>query len=38
MYSEFHIVDTRMFDAPQAIINLPIQLRDGLHGNWVDAE
>ena len=38
MSSELHIVDTREFDAPQAIIYLPIRLRAGLHGNCVDAE
>lgn len=38
MSSELHIVDTRNFDAPQAIINLPIRLRAGLHENWVGAQ
>jgi carotenoid cleavage dioxygenase len=36
MASELHIVDTRNFETPQAIIDLPIRLRAGLHGNWVD--
>ncbi|KAJ4362945.1 hypothetical protein N0V83_010062 [Neocucurbitaria cava] len=38
MASELHIVDTRDFGKPQAIIDLPIRLRAGLHGNWVDAQ
>ncbi|KAJ4352936.1 hypothetical protein N0V95_003789 [Ascochyta clinopodiicola] len=37
MSSELHVVDTREFDKPQAIIDLPIRLRAGLHGNWVDS-
>jgi carotenoid cleavage dioxygenase len=36
MASELHIVDTKNFETPQAIIDLPIRLRAGLHGNWVD--
>ncbi|KAH6620596.1 carotenoid oxygenase [Boeremia exigua] len=35
--SELHIVDTRDFESPQAIVDLPIRLRAGLHGNWVNA-
>ncbi|KAF7538861.1 hypothetical protein G7054_g2621 [Neopestalotiopsis clavispora] len=38
MSSELHIVDTADFSHPQAIILLPIRLRAGLHGNWIDAE
>lgn len=38
MSSELHIVDTRDFAKPQAVIYLPVRLRAGLHGNWVDAE
>lgn len=38
MSSELHIVDTQDFTKPQAIIYLPIRLRAGLHGNWVDAQ
>ncbi|KAH7357394.1 carotenoid oxygenase [Pyrenochaeta sp. MPI-SDFR-AT-0127] len=38
MASELHIVDTRKFEEPQAIIDLPVRLRAGLHGNWVDAQ
>lgn len=37
MGSELHIVDTKDFGKPCAIINLPVRLRAGLHGNWVDA-
>ncbi|OJI96472.1 hypothetical protein ASPVEDRAFT_120230 [Aspergillus versicolor CBS 583.65] len=36
MGSELHIVDTENFSKPQAIVYLPIRLRPGLHGNWVD--
>ncbi|KAJ8118502.1 hypothetical protein OPT61_g529 [Boeremia exigua] len=36
MSSELHIIDTRDFKRPQAIVDLPIRLRAGLHGNWVD--
>ncbi|KAH7053414.1 carotenoid oxygenase [Macrophomina phaseolina] len=35
MISELHLVDTRDFSKPQAIIKLPLKLRPGLHGNWV---
>jgi carotenoid cleavage dioxygenase-like enzyme len=38
MLSELHIVDTAKFDQPCAIISLPVRLRAGLHGNWVDAQ
>ncbi|KAF2999657.1 hypothetical protein E8E13_000333 [Curvularia kusanoi] len=38
MSSELHIIDTRDFTRPQAIIDLPIRLRAGLHGNWVDTK
>lgn len=38
MSSELHIVDSRDFEKAQAIISLPIRLRAGLHGNWVDAQ
>jgi carotenoid cleavage dioxygenase len=38
MSSELHLLDTRYFNKVQAIIQLPISLRQGLHGNWVDAE
>jgi carotenoid cleavage dioxygenase-like enzyme len=38
MSSELHMLDTRNFKEPVAIISLPIRLRGGLHGNWVDAQ
>lgn len=38
MTSELHIIDTRKFEEAQAIVFLPIRLRAGLHGNWVDAQ
>jgi carotenoid cleavage dioxygenase len=38
MTSELHLVDTRDFSKPQAIVLLPIRLRAGLHGNWVDGQ
>jgi carotenoid cleavage dioxygenase len=37
MSSELHLLDTKCFTKVQAIILLPIRLRQGLHGNWVDA-
>lgn len=38
MSSELHIVDTRQFEKAVAIVYLPIRLRAGLHGNWVDGQ
>ncbi|KAI5207274.1 hypothetical protein AUEXF2481DRAFT_101070 [Aureobasidium subglaciale EXF-2481] len=38
MASELHLVDTRDFSKAQAIISLPVRLRAGLHGNWVDGQ
>ncbi|XPS68741.1 hypothetical protein M3J09_001027 [Ascochyta lentis] len=38
MLSELHIVDTRNFEKPQAIVHIGVRLRPGLHGNWVDVE
>ncbi|KAF2032577.1 carotenoid oxygenase [Setomelanomma holmii] len=38
MGSELHIVDARDFTLPVAVIDLPIRLRAGLHGNWVDSQ
>ncbi|KAK1763510.1 carotenoid oxygenase [Phialemonium atrogriseum] len=38
MSSELHLLDTRDFTKAQAVILLPIRLRQGLHGNWVDSE
>lgn len=37
MSSELHIIDTKNFTEATAIVYLPIRLRAGLHGNWVDA-
>ncbi|KAL1970559.1 hypothetical protein VTN77DRAFT_4203 [Rasamsonia byssochlamydoides] len=38
MSSELHIIDTKRFTEPQAIVKLPLRLRPGLHGNWVDGQ
>lgn len=38
MSSELHLLDTKDFTKAQAVILLPIRLRQGLHGNWVDSE
>lgn len=38
MSSELHIVDTKDFEKAQAIVHLPIRLRAGPHGNWVDGQ
>lgn len=38
MCSELHLLDTREFTKTKAIIMLPLRLRHGLHGNWVDGE
>lgn len=37
MASELHLLDTRNFAHAQAKILLPVRLRQGLHGSWVDA-
>lgn len=37
MSSELHLVDTRDFSKALAKVYLPLRLRAGLHGNWVDA-
>ncbi|KAK5056801.1 hypothetical protein LTR84_012333 [Exophiala bonariae] len=37
MLSEVHLVDTEDMSSPKAKILLPVRLRAGLHGNWVDA-
>lgn len=36
MASELHLLDTRDFTRAQAKILLPVRLRQGLHGSWVD--
>jgi carotenoid cleavage dioxygenase len=38
MCSELHLLDTREFTKAKAVILLPLRLRQGLHGNWVQAE
>jgi len=38
MGSELHIVDTDDFSTALAVIDLPVRLRHGLHGNWVNAQ
>lgn len=37
MSSELVILDTQNFKEPVAIVKLPVRLRAGLHGNWVDS-
>ena len=37
MCSELVILDTVDFTKEVALVKLPIRLRQGLHGNWVDA-
>jgi carotenoid cleavage dioxygenase len=37
MGSELHLIDTRDFTRARAVVLLPVRLRPGLHGNWVDA-
>lgn len=36
MHSELHLLNTNDFTKAKAIIPLPVRLRQGLHGNWVD--
>lgn len=36
MASELHLLDTKDFANVKARILLPIRLRQGLHGSWVD--
>lgn len=38
MSSELHLVDTADFTRAQAKILLPIRLRQGLHGSWVEGK
>ncbi|KAI9741075.1 MAG: hypothetical protein M1834_002788 [Cirrosporium novae-zelandiae] len=38
MLSELHIIDTKDFAKARAIVKLPVRLRPGLHGNWVDSQ
>lgn len=37
MSSELHLLDLSNFETARAIIKLPVRLRQGLHGNWVDS-
>lgn len=38
MASELHLLDVQEgFTKAKAVISLPIRLRPGLHGNWIDA-
>lgn len=37
MTSELHLLDVKNFGKALAIILLPLRLRQGLHGNWVDS-
>ncbi|KAJ5290830.1 lignostilbene dioxygenase [Penicillium angulare] len=37
MSSELHLLDLHDFEKARAIIKLPVRLRQGLHGNWVDS-
>ncbi|KAK1961412.1 carotenoid oxygenase [Colletotrichum sublineola] len=38
MSSELHVIDTRNFSEAVAVVKLPMRLRAGLHGNWVDGK
>ncbi|GAQ45922.1 lignostilbene dioxygenase [Aspergillus niger] len=37
MNSELHLLDLSDFTRARAIIQLPVRLRQGLHGNWVNS-
>ncbi|OGM40357.1 lignostilbene dioxygenase [Aspergillus bombycis] len=37
MSSELHLLDLRDFKKARSTIKLPVRLRQGLHGNWVDS-
>jgi carotenoid cleavage dioxygenase len=36
--SDLVVIDTRDFTSPVAIIELPLYVRNQIHGNWVDAK
>lgn len=36
MSSELAVIDTHSFEKEVALVKLPVRLRQGLHGNWVD--
>ncbi|KAK2046769.1 carotenoid oxygenase [Colletotrichum somersetense] len=38
MSSELHILDTKKFTEAVAVVKVPMRLRQGLHGNWVDGK
>ncbi|KAJ5826675.1 hypothetical protein N7447_003438 [Penicillium robsamsonii] len=38
MCSELHLLDTKEFTKVKVVILLPLRLRQGLHGNWVEAK
>ncbi|KAK1546962.1 9-cis-epoxycarotenoid dioxygenase 1 [Colletotrichum paranaense] len=38
MSSELHVIDTKSFTEPAAVVKVPMRLRAGLHGNWVDGK
>ena len=38
MTSELVILDTKDLTKQVALVKLPVRLRTGLHGNWVDDE
>ncbi|KAK1510212.1 9-cis-epoxycarotenoid dioxygenase 1 [Colletotrichum abscissum] len=38
MSSELHVIDTKRFTEPAAVVKVPMRLRAGLHGNWVDGK
>ncbi|KAJ5185358.1 lignostilbene-alpha-beta-dioxygenase isozyme I [Penicillium cf. griseofulvum] len=37
MLMELVVIDTKDFSKPVAVVEIGLQLRQGLHGNWVDA-
>ncbi|KKA27176.1 hypothetical protein TD95_004306 [Thielaviopsis punctulata] len=36
--SEIHVIDTKDFSKARAVVKINMRLRQGLHGNWVDAK
>lgn len=38
MSNELNMLDTRTFKESVDIISLPVRLRGGLYGNWVDTQ
>ncbi|GKZ80183.1 hypothetical protein AnigIFM56816_004400 [Aspergillus niger] len=37
MASELHLLDLTDFSKARSVIHLPVRLRPGLHGNWMDS-